>query len=356
MQIQKQSRTGAGLLAALCVVIASAIAAGAAWAVDGVIEINMASASAGGVTPGDTAGFPVTIDSPGSYVLTGDLTVPAGQNALLVTSDDVAIDLNGFSLVGPIVCSGSGASLTCPAGSGYGVRADSSLRVRVRNGIVRGFGFGGIRLFDGGEVHDVRVEGNGGPGIQVGMEFAVERVHALRNEDVGISTGWYGTVRDSLSRGNRGTGINVGERALVVDCVSEGNGADGVNALSHLQVTGSTIASNALLGIRGSDATRVVGNVVNSNGGTGIQLLDGSYVADNVVFQNGDTNTEDQVSLGAGGHARANTLEAGASTRYVLNLGSSTGYSYNVIVANAIVASVNGGVDLGQNICNSTAC
>ena len=31
------------------------------FASDGVIEINQASAIAGGVTPGDTAGFPVTL-------------------------------------------------------------------------------------------------------------------------------------------------------------------------------------------------------------------------------------------------------------------------------------------------------
>jgi hypothetical protein len=38
-----------------------------AAAVDGVIEINQAKALAGGVTPGDTAGFPVALSAPGSY-------------------------------------------------------------------------------------------------------------------------------------------------------------------------------------------------------------------------------------------------------------------------------------------------
>src|SRR5271156_5439677 len=46
-----------------------------AWAVDGVIEINQASAKAGGVTPGDTPLFPVTLSQPGSYRLTGNLDV-----------------------------------------------------------------------------------------------------------------------------------------------------------------------------------------------------------------------------------------------------------------------------------------
>lgn len=47
---------GCGALGALLLGLA-----GSAWAVDGVIDINQARALAGGVTPGDTAGFPVTI-------------------------------------------------------------------------------------------------------------------------------------------------------------------------------------------------------------------------------------------------------------------------------------------------------
>ncbi len=39
-----------------------------AFAVDGVIEINNSSADAGDITPGDSAGFPVTLSEPGSYI------------------------------------------------------------------------------------------------------------------------------------------------------------------------------------------------------------------------------------------------------------------------------------------------
>ena len=49
-----------------------------ALAVDGVIEINQARALAGGVTPGDTAGFPVSLNDSGSYRLTSDLVPPPG--------------------------------------------------------------------------------------------------------------------------------------------------------------------------------------------------------------------------------------------------------------------------------------
>ena len=45
-------------------------------AVDGVILITQANAQAGNVTPGDLAGFPVTISRSGSYKLASNLTIP----------------------------------------------------------------------------------------------------------------------------------------------------------------------------------------------------------------------------------------------------------------------------------------
>jgi len=56
-------------------------------AVDGVIPINQVRALAGNTTPGDAPGFPVTISQPGSYRLTGNLTVPdANTTAICLTS------------------------------------------------------------------------------------------------------------------------------------------------------------------------------------------------------------------------------------------------------------------------------
>ena len=77
--------------------------ASSAWAVDGVVLINQASALAGNVTPGDTPGFPVTISQPGSYRLAGNLTVPdANTTAIEVTATgQVTVDLNGFVISGP---------------------------------------------------------------------------------------------------------------------------------------------------------------------------------------------------------------------------------------------------------------
>jgi hypothetical protein len=45
--------------------IAVSLAASEAFAIDGVIELNQVRAEAGGVSPGDASGFPVTISQPG---------------------------------------------------------------------------------------------------------------------------------------------------------------------------------------------------------------------------------------------------------------------------------------------------
>src|SRR5690242_21281609 len=89
-------------------------------AVDGVVLINQNTALAGNVTPGDTPGFPVTIAAPGSYKLSGNLTVPdANTTAIQITADNVTIDLNGFSIIGPVVCSGFPVTSCTTTGSGF---------------------------------------------------------------------------------------------------------------------------------------------------------------------------------------------------------------------------------------------
>src|SRR5437879_10080006 len=93
---------------------------------EGVVEINQARVRANG------GHFPFVISQPGSYKLTSDLDVtndpgnPAlAQNRTAIQSNavHVTIDLNGFSLIGPVNCSGGlpVPSCTPSGGSGAGV-------------------------------------------------------------------------------------------------------------------------------------------------------------------------------------------------------------------------------------------
>ena len=239
----------------------------AAHAVDGVIEINQAKALAGGVTPSDTAGFPVTIDAKGSYRLTGDLTVPdAATTAIYVSAGDVTIDLNGFSIQGVTVCSGD--PLSCePTGFGLGIDAFSSStgNVTVMNGTVRGMGSAGIRLSDQGRVLNVRAIGNGSYGVSI--------------------MGGGGTAKDNTVHQNGVYGITISGNGTVTGNTANYNGGHGIDAgaVNGCTVTGNTVSNNGGDGIRANGT--VTGNTATSNGGYGLNIGSGGY-AGNVMRQN----------------------------------------------------------------------
>jgi hypothetical protein len=62
------------------------------YAADGVVLIDQNRALAGGVTPGDAPGFPVTISQHGSYRLSGNLTVSdTNTNVVDIVTDNVPL-------------------------------------------------------------------------------------------------------------------------------------------------------------------------------------------------------------------------------------------------------------------------
>src|SRR5262249_28675553 len=130
------------------------------YAVDGVVLIDQNRVLAGNITPGDTPGFPVTISQPGSYKLPGNLTVPdVNTTGVLITSDFVTLDRNGFTIAGPVVCTGSPATCTA-AGTGIGIQSGIPETVspprgtKVFNGSVRGMGGVGVQVTGTGALVD----------------------------------------------------------------------------------------------------------------------------------------------------------------------------------------------------------
>jgi hypothetical protein len=198
------------------------------YAVDGVVLIDQNRALAGGVTPGDAPGFPVTISVAGSYRLSGNLTMPnATTNAIEINANNVTIDLNGFSIVGPTICvagPGGGAVISCsPTGGGTGVLAIQRRNVTVVNGTVRGMG----------------------TGIDLGSTVGgyIEKVHADSNSSGGISVFDSGVLNGNTANGNGGIGINV-NASTVTGNVANSNGGTGINAFCPSSIVGNTAASN----------------------------------------------------------------------------------------------------------------
>ena len=125
--------------------------------------------------------FPIVISQPGHYKLAGNLTVPNGSTSgIHVTSPYVTIDLNGFTLGGPNVCSTQ--TKTCSvAGMAFGIITDPVINLTVRNGTVRGFSGTGISAGDGLRVEGVTVAHNGAGGITAGHSAFLDRVTATHN-------------------------------------------------------------------------------------------------------------------------------------------------------------------------------
>ena len=204
-----------------------ALAAAPAYAVDGVVLIDEAAVAAGGITPADGPGYPVTISEPGSYRLSENLKVPGGISGFWIETNDVTLDLNGFSILGANTAFTDGIFI-------FGNN------VEVRRGTVRDFGRHGIfsrnagKCFDctdaeGVRIVDVRALGNGVNGIRLESQGGlVEGCSAHTNGNAGINAQGNGTlVKNSVARFNKTYGIiggsNSGYRSNVL---TANNGGD----------------------------------------------------------------------------------------------------------------------------------
>jgi hypothetical protein len=302
-------KTAASLIAIVAVALG-----GNAWAGDGRIQINQARALAGSITASDTPGFPVTIDTRGSYVLTGNLTVAAsGTTAIHVTQTQVSIDLNGFVIDGPSGCTGAGSTISCTPSGGYGIDGDSSY-LSVRNGVITGFGSGGILVStsDGARIEDITAEANGG------------------------------------------RGIDIDDHGVIHNCVTARNGGHGIQARSGTVVTNSVSADNLSDGIFLNGSGSVIGSTAWRNGDDGIVMTMGA-VTDSVAFNNKGNGIEATGdSLVRGNAARANTdhgLYVGTTS------GAGAAYIHNNFDVNGTTVGGTSAVQMGTNICNgNTTC
>jgi hypothetical protein len=359
------------------------ILASPALATDGALEINQSCAESAGCFPGDIAGFPVQITSPGSYTLTGNLSVSgADTSGIIVEADDVTVDLNGFQVAGPGTCTDFGPSIACSSGTGRGIEAQSQARgTQVRNGAVRGFEFG-VTLNDGSIVEGLTSSDNSRVGIVVNSGSVIGCT-ATTNGVNGITAN-SSSVTQSQASNNGASGIAVNGGSAIGNVVHE-NGGDGIRSsvgqssihdnVSNTNwgfgircgilggATGDTqdgciIAGNAVRfnqagGIVGRDAVAVRSNTIISNQGDGIVLRFAANVDGNTVFK----NTGNGISVNSSSTVIDNTMRVNGGFGLFF-LGSQSAYRGNTISVNTggtVGFGVgNTAVDTGQNLCNGS--
>lgn len=165
---------------------------------------------------------PTNLTRSGSYYLTTNLTAGAGQNGITVSTNNVTIDLNGFTL------SGSGTD------SGWGIYQSSTYKnLRVHNGKVLSWAKGtrgGIRIEgNNGQVEGVKVTKNYW-GMSVGYGGMIVNCSAYDNDSYGIAGGLSSSISDCSSFYNANGGIAVYDGSTVANCVAYSNAANGIEA------------------------------------------------------------------------------------------------------------------------------
>jgi hypothetical protein len=210
-------------------------------------------------------GFPYKITKSGSYKLMSNLMVPAGKDGIEILANDVTIDMNGFGIIGPVVC--SSFPTVCPtASTGIGIKNGEPGMpnfgdTKVMNGFIRGMGSHGIDIIgDGSLVDRVSAQGNAGLGIIV--EGTVNASSAIGNGESGILAL---IVNNSEAAFNVADGIVLdGRGGVALADVSSDNGGNGIDA-ENASVTGSTITLNKGIGINAVCPSAILNNTIVAN-------------------------------------------------------------------------------------------
>jgi len=285
--------------------------------------------------------FPYTITKPGSYRLTSNITVPdANTTAIRIQTDDVKLDLNGFTIAGPNVCDPFSYSCTT-YGNGIGVDAGENVGITVVDGTVRGMGSTGI-VMGGGRVQRVRAADNGDYGILVENTTEggrIEDVIVAHNGGRGIIMS-SGVITKSMITNNAGHGIWGIDAGVVTNCHIEGNGGGGIEAGDYgVVIASNNVSVNLGVGIYvAGGGSSVVGNTVVGNS-------DGIFASESTVIHN-TANDNDSFGIQTNGALVANTTvnnDIGIEAQ-------NGGYAHNV-THNNTTTDLSGGTDLGGNLC-----
>lgn len=232
--------------------------------------------------------IPESIDWPARLRLNGDLY---GYSGIIINSDNVTVDLNGFSLVGR----NSGSP---------GINVQVSCRdLVVRNGTLRGWagegldasladngmlenvsayanGGDGLVVGDGWSISHCRAQGNGGDGLMGGQSCSADNCVAYQNTGAGIYLSHGSNLHDCTAKENQSHGIAAGGNTIIRDCTSTQNGADGLSVYSMSLVRDNNSTYNGGDGIQVvGEKSRIEGNHVAFNdtgiraGGTDIRNL-----------------------------------------------------------------------------------
>lgn len=227
------------------------------------------------------------ISQPGSYYLTGNINGVAGKHGIEVITDDVAIDLNGYALIG-----GTGTL------DGVNIESVPSVQnVEVFNGIIRDWeeeGIAGSLGGSGGVFRNLRLANN--------LESGISATRAVITDCVIQDNGLYGILVYESRVFNctvvaNGTGIAAYFGSTVESCTGKLNSY-------HIDIgSGSTARNNNfqsafVTGIYVRENCRVVGNLIDGSSFEGILIENSANSVGNLIEDNLLTNCDIGIDAG----------------------------------------------------------
>jgi parallel beta-helix repeat protein len=232
------------------------------------------------------------ITSPGSYYLTGNLAGEPFKAGIIIASDDVTLDLMGFTILG-----GTNTQ------NGVLVEAGRKNFV-IRNGMVvdreGGYGVATVQATGGVRIEKITVADCTG-GILAGPETIVSDcvVRGVTASAIaGIETGIDGVVRDCVSCANAGHGFRLGSGTIAERCTARVNGGDGFRANGPVVIRRCTARLNEDDGIELLTTGHVSECVCMQNSDDGIMAAERGIVSDCIVRDNmGDGIELDDANL-----------------------------------------------------------
>ncbi|MEO6035554.1 MAG: hypothetical protein ABIQ35_09895 [Verrucomicrobiota bacterium] len=292
-------------------------------------------------TPGDETNTFI-ISQPGSYYFTGNITSDSGLHGISIRSDDVTLDLNGYTLrsggggaVRGITVSGTRKGFTVRNGNvrGWtagGVSAESATTLAEKLNLTDNLGSIGLAVGNGSLVKDCVASGN-----EIGF-FGGDRTeftHCIStvNTDIGFNCGSYTVLLDCTASRNTGNGIVAGGSSSIIRCSATRNNT-GIVAGPGCTVAECTVGANVFHGISGGIGSTVRGCTTRGNQVFGITVLGNCQVLD---------NTSDGNSTGgpSGGGVRAvgtgNRIEGNSCTGTPSGFGISVTGTNNLVIRNS---------------------
>lgn len=215
------------------------------------------------------------ISQPGSYYLTGNISVDPGKYGIIIASSDVVIDLNGYTIDGNNLASTRGIGATF-----------DRFNLAVRNGSVVNMAGEGVHLGNAPSslVENIMVRKTGGVGVVLGQHNVGRNIVVHEAGATGISLGDRTTLTDSIANKSVGSGIGTSGDALIERCTAYFNGNHGFILGSSTTVMGSRAAFNTVTGFTTtSPNVSISGSMAYQNGDDGFRLANENHRIDNCV-------------------------------------------------------------------------